>query len=568
MTHNEVCLIPQNRSGRIKIALVYPNTYHVGMSSLGFQTVYALLNDIDEVACERAFLPADPRARLTTAESGRLLSEFDIIAFSVSFEHDYLNLLTIFEKSDMPPLSRSRNDSHPLIIAGGVACFLNPEPIAPFIDCFLIGEAEGLLPRFFDCIEAFIPESDRRRRGRWPDKRRVLANLARSVAGVYVPEFYRTVCHKDGTPESVEPLLDVPPKIQRVFLKDISGVPAHSAVLTPDTTFSQTFLMEVSRGCPHGCRFCSAGYVYRPPRFMPLSDLRQCLEKGISMTNRIGLVGAAVSDHPDIVELCRGTEENIHFGFSSLRADALDSGLVSVLNRGGVKTATIAPDAGSEHMRRVINKGITESDILNASELLVSKDIPNLKLYFMTGLPTESEDDAEAIADLCRRIKQRFLASSRIKKRIGEITVSLNCFVPKPFTPFQWAPMDETRILKQKIKQVKNGLKRVPNVRFQADMPRQAHIQALLSRGDRRIADLLLLAHQNKGNWPQTLKESSLNTDDYIYRTRGFDEYLPWDIIDHGIRKDFLEREYKRGIQGKPSPPCKMDTSCKICGVC
>jgi len=293
------------------------------------------------------------------------------------------------------------------------------------------------------------------------------------------------------------------------------------------------------------------------------------MRQGMATTDKIGLVGAAVSDLPGIKSLCRqALESDVTLSFSSLRADALDADLLAVLHRGGVKTATIAPDAGSEKMRRVINKGITEEQILAATELLVANGIPNLKLYFMVGLPAETMDDVEEIVSLCRKIKHVFLKSSRYKKRIGEITVSLNSFVPKPATPFQWAPMDEVAVLKEKIRKVKNGLKKVPNVRVHADVPRWAYVQALLSRGDRRVADILLLAHKFGGNWPQTLKASPLNPDFYVHRHRSMDEKFPWDFIDHGVRKNFLAREYKRGLEGRSTPPCPTDKSCSICGAC
>ncbi|MFC1816666.1 radical SAM protein [Thermodesulfobacteriota bacterium] len=261
------------------------------------------------------------------------------------------------------------------------------------------------------------------------------------------------------------------------------------------------------------------------------------------------------------------SHKDISISFSSLRADALSTELVSVLKQSNVKTATIAPDAGSERMRNVINKSITEEDILNATEALVSGGIPNLKLYFMIGLPTETPDDVEAIVSLCKKIKHRFLTSSRARKRIGEITVSLNSFVPKPFTPFQWVAMEEVSTLKKKIKQVRNGLKRVANVRLHADIPRWAYLQALFSRGDRKVAGILSLSHRTHGNWAKTFKESALNPAFYVYRERSLDELLPWDFIDHGINKSYLNREYKRALMGKTSPPCPME-ACDVCGVC
>lgn len=559
---SEIGTIRKQWKGRIKVALVYPNTYHVGMSNLGFQTVYDLLNKIDHVVCERSFLPDDsgPAAgRIVAIESGRPISDFDIIAFSVSFENDYPNLLTILDRAGIPLRSDDRGTPHPLVIAGGIAFFSNPEPVSPFIDCFLIGEAEAILPRFFDIALPDLLSQD---------KRTCLKTLARNVTGAYVPAFYSTTYNPDGTVCAIEPLIDVPVKIERMYMKDLSNVPTCSAIITTDTTFDSTFLIEVGRGCPHGCRFCSTGFVYRPPRFRSFSLLDKCLQQGASMTDEIGLVGAAVSDLPDINKLCgRALEKGTRISFSSLRADALSPELLSILRQNKVKTATIAPDAGSERMRKVINKGITEEDVLNAAENLVASGIPNLKLYFMIGLPTETMDDVEAIVLLCKQIKHRFLKSSRIRKRIGEITVSLSSFIPKPFTPFQWIPMDEVRSLKKKIKKIKDGLKRVANVRVHSDIPRWAYIQALLSSGDRKVAQILLLANQNRGNWPKTFKASPVNPDFYVHRERSLNELLPWDFIDNGINKSFLKQEYKRALQGKTSPPCPIE-SCNICGVC
>ncbi|MCK5507737.1 MAG: TIGR03960 family B12-binding radical SAM protein [Desulfobacterales bacterium] len=543
----------------IRIALVYPNKYHVGMSNLGFQTVYHLLNNIENVVCERSFLPDTTNltgAKITTIESGKQISDFDIISFSISFENDYPNLLTILEKANIPLHSSDRGTPHPLVIAGGVACFLNPEPISSFIDCFLIGEAELMLPQFIDSFDNNI------------SRRSLLKNIARKVSGAYVPAFYESTYNKNGTIRSFEPLLDVPAKIRRTYIEDLSRISTCSSIITPHTTFDNTFLIETGRGCPHGCRFCSAGYIYRPPRFRPFSVIAKCMDQGILLTSKIGLVGAAVSDFPEIKELYDYVNnKDIRLSFSSLRADSLCPELISLLRQSKVKTATIAPDAGSERMRRVINKGITEEEILNAAEALVAGGIPNLKLYFMIGLPTETMDDVEAVIKLCKKIKQQFLKVSRSMKRIGEITVSVNSFVPKPFTPFQWAAMDNEQTLKKKIKMIKHGLKKVANIRVHADIPRWAFIQAMFSRGDRRISEILTLADKNQGNWAQTLKETSINPGFYALRERSLDELLPWDFIDHGVTKSFLKHEYKKALDGKKTPPCPME-SCSVCGVC
>ncbi len=563
LAESEIGTIRKPASGRIRVALIYPNTYHVGMSNLGFQTLYQLINQVEHVVCERAFLPDGTEKaanHITTVESGKNISDFDIIAFSVSFENDYANLLTILARAKLPLKAIDRNiPHHPLVIAGGVALFLNPEPVAPFIDCVLIGEAEAILDKFFNILSSGLLNEDRAL---------LLKTLARNVPGSYVPQFYRVENNPDGTPFSFEPLCDVPSKIKRVYAKDLSSFSTCTTVLTPHTTFDGTFLIEVGRGCPHGCRFCSSGFIYRPPRFRPLSELEQCLEQGVSLSDKLGLVGAAVSDLPDIGQLCAGAlEKNTRISFSSLRADGLSPQLLTVLKQSGVKTATIAPDAGSERMRKVINKKISEEDILAGAEKLVEAGVPNLRLYFMVGLPTETMDDVEAIVTICKKIKHRFLKSSRIRKKMGDITVSLNCFVPKPFTPFQWAAMDTIKSLKMKIKKVKEGLKKVANVSVYADVPKWAYIQALLSRGDRKVAQILLSAHQNRGNWPKTFKSTPVNADFFVLRERSFDEVLPWDFIDHGIEKTFLKKEYIKAKNAETSPDCPMK-SCSLCGVC
>jgi radical SAM superfamily enzyme YgiQ (UPF0313 family) len=554
-------VIRKTVAGGLRVVLIYPHHYHVGMSNLGFQTVYRLINDIPPVICERAFLPEQDGGkirRVLTVESQTPIQHFDIIAFSISYENDAPAVLSILETAGLPLPAAQRGASLPLVLAGGVLCFLNTEPLAPYIDAFLVGEAEALIPRFFDRFDPTRP------------KKEMLLTLARDVPGVYVPRFYQPRYHADGTLTAMDPLADVPATVRRVMVPDLSNLPTASTILTPDTTFEDTYLIEVSRGCPHGCRFCSAGYVYRPPRFRPLDLLDRQVDEGCALTDRIGLVGAAVSDLPGIRELCgkdRGRE--IHFGFSSLRADALDGPLIEALKKSHVKTATIAPDAGSQRMRNVINKGVTEPHVLEAAETLVAAGIPNLKVYFMIGLPGESDDDVAAIVALVKRIKHRFLQTSRGKGRMGDITVSLSSFVPKPFTPFQWAAMDEVQTLKRKIRIVTTGLKRTANVRVHADVPRWAYVQGLIARGDRKVADILRLAHHNQGNWPQTFKASAVNPHFYVHRQRNPDELFPWDFIDHGIDKAYLFKEYRRALEGRTSAPCPADPSkCRVCGVC
>jgi radical SAM family uncharacterized protein len=545
--------------GKIRIALAYPNRYHVGMSNLGFHAIYRLFNDYQDVVCERVFLSEDAgtiNGDIRSVESQNPLSNFDIIAFSISFENDYPNLLTLLTGAGIPRWSSERNTPHPLVIAGGVTAFLNPEPIAPFVDCFLVGEAEPIIGVFLDVYRSHA------------DRKRLLRALAQNVPGAYVPALYDVVYHPDGTIAEFLPNSGVPKKVKRVAVQDLSPWDTCSTILTPHTAFHDTYLVEAGRGCPHGCRFCAAGFVYRPPRFRSKKALQNCLESGAVRSNRIGLMAAAVSDVPYVEELCqKALDHDVQLSFSSLRANRLTPELLSILSRSGLKTVTIAPDAGSERMRRVINKGITEQDVLTAVDLLVKAGIPNLKLYFMVGLPTETMSDVEAIVVICKQIKHRFLKASRTTKRIGQISVSLNSFIPKPFTPFQWVPLEEVKLLKEKIKHVKDGLRRVANVRVQADVPKWAYIQTLLSRGDRRTAQLLSAVHENNGNWAKTLKASVINPDFYVYRERPVDEILPWDFIDHGIKKAYLIEEYYKALRAETSPACDVDR-CTACGVC
>lgn len=520
--------------GRLSVALAFPAPRDVGMASLGFQAVYGLLNTREDVVCERVFLPGKGPA--LSEESGRRLTDFDLAAFSLSFENDFPNLLAILEQGGVPILARDRNASRPLVVAGGIVSGLNPEPLAPFVDVFLIGEAEELLPPFLSRLD---PAADREE---------LLAEIAAHVPGAYVPSLYRPVWSPDGRLVSMEPVAPAPARVRRVYCKNLSDFSTVSRFPPGQPgTFESTVLVEVSRGCPHGCRFCAAGHVTRPPRFRPVDRLERDILTAAAAGETAGMLGAAVSDLPGLPALCRlAKDHGLRLSFSSLRADAMTPELCAAVAESRVKTATLAPDAGSERMRRIIRKGITEQDVLGAAGRLVEAGVLNLKLYFMLGLPWETSADVDAVVELTLRVKEAFLAASRPRGRMGGIRVSISSFVPKAHTPFQWAPMDTARSLKEKAGRIRHALRRVPNVTVTADVPRMALVQGLLSRGDRRVAEILLLAHKNQGNWPKTLKESTVDPNFYTLRERDADELFPWDMIDHGMSKSRLRVEWEK----------------------
>ncbi len=533
----------------LSVALAFPNRYYTGMSNLGFQTVYHLLNEQPGTRCERVFWP-DPEegeehrrsgTPLFSLERQRPIRSFDILAFSLSFENDYSHLLQMLELARIPLRKEKRTKTDPLVIAGGATVLMNPEPLADFIDLFVIGEAEALMTPF---LQAY-----RRGKEKGLTKEALLAELA-LIEGIYVPQFYSAKYGPEGSIVSFTPEGSFPGRIKRAWVQDLNQAVTISSWVTPQTELASMFLVELSRGCPRGCRFCASCYTYAPYRVRDRELLKRAVFQKALAGETVGLVGSAISDYPDLVPLGRGIlEAQKALSFSSLRVDSFSPELADLVRESGQKTITLAPEAGSERMRRVVHKGFTEEEIILAAETLAERGIRSFRLYFMIGLPGETAEDVQAIVGLTKRIRHHLLKRSRGEKKVERMMLSLNSFVPKPATPFQWHPLEEVRRLNEKIREVKNGLRQEGGVTVAADVPKWAYLQSLLSRGDRRVGHLLLRAHELGGNWPQAYRSVDVNPDFFVYRPRTREEVLPWDFIDHGIPKEFLWKEYQEALR-------------------
>lgn len=557
---------PKKQDAPRRVCLAYANRYPVAMGNLGFQVVYELFDRADGVVCERAFLPDEDevvgRGGLRTLESGWRPADCDMLAFSISFETDYLNLIRMLELAGLPPRRDQRGDGHPLVIAGGPAIFLNPEPIAEFVDVFLIGEGEELLPEFL-AVWNEHRDSDRA----------ALLDAAASVAGVYVPDHFvpaydgdRLVglAHRDGGERRVE----------RRLIWDLNRFATTTRVLSDEAVFGDMVLVEASRGCQWGCRFCAAGYMYRPIRTRDPAALAEAVSDGLEERRTVGLVGAEMASVPGVDRLSElAASRGGRLSPSSLKADCVTPRLAAALAASGARSVTVAPEAGSERMRRVINKNLGEEDILRAADLMAGEGVQQLKLYFMVGLPTETDEDVLAIAALTERIRARLTDGAR-KRRVGTVTISLNAFVPKPWTPFQWDPMEPIGVLRGKAQRLRQATRRVANLTLDIESPREAYLQTILSRGDRRVARFLEAVHAADGDWWRVIRTwqrdglpDAPHPDAYVHRTYAADERLPWDFIDHRIAKSYLWVERRKAFSARQTAPCDTST-CRSCAAC
>jgi radical SAM superfamily enzyme YgiQ (UPF0313 family) len=555
-------VLARPRGGRLAVALVYPNSYFQGMSNLGLQTVYRMLNSRVDTLCERFFLP-DPEDieehrrtgfQLVSVESQRPLDEFDLIAFSLSFENDYLNLPIIFELGRLPFWRNERSDRHPLVLCGGVCAFLNPEPLADIMDLFAVGEAEVILPSL---LERFLDDE--------VDGRDDLLESVAQLPGVYLPGGYVVNYEDNGTLEEMIPMEPLPQCVQRQWQRNLDDSQSCTCVATSDTEFGSMRLVEVSRGCPRACRFCAAGFIYRPFREHSLEHLRDEIMSQGGEVGRVGLVAAAVSDYNGLADIGQSIlEQGGEVSVSSVRIDAITQEQVAVLTAAGHKTLALAPEAGSQRMRDVINKGIDEEQILAAVKLVVEGGIPNLKLYFMIGLPTESDADVVAIAELTVKIRQLWEEIGKRRGRLGRLQLSINPFVPKPWTPLQWAPMERRAQLDKKYRLLQKRLRPLPNVELNFESLRQAEIQGFFARGDRRVGRTLPLLAEGS-SLKAACRQVGLDPAFYLHRERGVDELFPWDIIEQGVQREHLREEYEQAAVAQIGHVCRP--GCSRCGL-
>lgn len=525
---------------RLRFALAYPNTYFVGMSNLGLQTMYRVINARPDTLCERVFLP-DHTARIgysTTAaplfslEAQRAVRDFHLLGFSVSYENDYVHVLHMLELARLPLLAAERDERHPLILVGGAVTYINPEPLADFVDLMVLGDGEEAINDYLDLAQETLSLP-----------RREHLQQAAQLPGLYVPTI-----HRQSRQATVMP----PRKIT-----DLARWPAYTSVFTEETEFSGTMLMEITRGCPWKCRFCTVGYVYPKFRQLPAETVlglvtaqqQRDREDGRARLQRVGLISSATGDYRHIAEVMQGLlAREVAVSISSLRMDRMPDVLIDGMVQSGVRSCTVAPEAGSERLRQVIRKDMTEADILGGVERLLAKGMRNLKLYSMIGLPTETDADLDELLALVNKIWALMKHYGRPRGALGTLTLSVNPFIPKPATPLQWCAMAPPRQIEAKLQILRQALRRESHIRFKHESMKSAYLEAILARGDRSLSRFLQAIHHHQGDWRRAAQQMGFAWEQFVCTPLPEEIGSPWDFLADERQLQRLHREHRRAI--------------------
>ena len=525
---------------RLRVALAYPNTYFVGMSNLGLQTMYRVINQRPDTVCERVFLPdATDRSwyekthtPLFSLESQRPLHDFHIVGFSVSYENDYVHLLRMLDLARIPLLAAERDASHPVILVGGAVTYINPEPLADFVDLMVIGDGEEAINDYLDLAHNTLDQP----------RQQHLCQAAQ-LSGLYVPTLHDR--QSLATP--------MPPR----KITDLSHWPAYTSVFTADTEFSGSMLMEITRGCPWKCRFCTVGYVYPKFRQLPADTVLNLVaaqqqrdrDTGHTPVQRVGLISSATGDYRHLAAVVQGlVDMGIAISISSLRMDRMPEVLINGMVQSGVRSCTVAPEAGSERLRQLIRKEMTETDILRGVEMLLANGMRNLKLYSMIGLPTETDDDVQELLALVWKIWQRMQRYGKSRGALGTLTLSVNPFIPKPATPLQWCAMARPREIDTKLQTLRHAVRRESHLRLKHESLKNAYLEAILARGDRQMRHFLLAIHHYDGNWRRAAQQIGFAWEQFVCTPLAEEVDLPWNFLADDRQQQRLHREHARAL--------------------
>jgi len=575
-------IVKEENISTVKMALVFPDLYEIGMSYLGFKILYEIINKRDDALAERVFSPAIDMEKLLrerqipvfSLETYRPLSSFNIVGFTIQHELCYSNILNLLELGHIPLRSEERKEDDPLIIAGGPGAF-NPEPLSRFIDLFIIGEGEEIIGEIIEVYKKW--------KGKKRSRAKLLEELAR-IEGIYVPSFYEITYFTDGKVKSIIPKKEnyysvIKKRIISNF--DQIAYPLFPIVPNIDVVHDRITL-EIFRGCTRGCRFCQAGMIYRPVREKSVNTLIGLTDEILAHTGyeEVSLSSLSSSDYSEIKNLItklvdRFKEKGVGVSLPSLRIDSFSVALAQQIQRVRKTGITLAPEVGTQRLRDVINKNVLEEDLYSSIKAAFERGWRKIKLYFMVGLPTETEEDVEGIIRLVSKVDH---IGREITGRKININISVSAFVPKPHTPFQWEAQEEREILSEKVRYLKNKLN-WRNISFSYPDIDHSYLEAVFARGDRRLGEVLEKAHYlgckfdawreqlNFEAWRQAFNDCGLNMEFYANRVREEDEILPWDHISCGVKKEYLLEEKEKALRGETTPDCRFE-DCMGCGVC